>query len=82
MRILFFGQLREVAGTGELTADLPGDVRDVEALRDWLGSTNVALRGRLDEASVKVAVNGEVAPGNSAIAAGDEIAFMPPMSGG
>ena len=76
--ILFFGRLQEVVGTKSLTAALPAGVRDTESLRAWLGRDHPALR----EASVRIAVNAELTPGNARVAEGDEIAFLPPMSGG
>jgi molybdopterin converting factor subunit 1 len=76
--ILFFGHLQDAVGTGALTVTLPSGIRDAESLRDWLGSEHPALRG----ASVRIAVNAELHPGNAPLADADEIAFLPPMSGG
>jgi molybdopterin converting factor small subunit len=47
-------------------------------LRAWLG------RGRpeLLDASVRIAVNDEMILGNRVLDEGDEVAFLPPMSGG
>ena len=74
MKILFFGRLRDGAPAGPV----PADVRDSDALRAWLG------RGRpeLLDASVRIAVNDEMILGNRALDEGDEVAFLPPMSGG
>ena len=77
-RILFFGRLQEAVGTKALTAALPAGVCDTESLRAWLGRDHPALR----EARVRIAVNAELRVGNAPIAEGDEIAFLPPMSGG
>jgi molybdopterin synthase sulfur carrier subunit len=76
--ILFFGRLQDVVGTRALDAALPAGVRDTESLRAWLGRDHPQLR----EASVRIAVNAELSAGNAPIADGDEIAFLPPMSGG
>ena len=76
--ILFFGRLQEAMGTKALTATLPTGVTDTESLRDWLGREHPALR----DASVRIAVNAELRAGNVPVAEGDEIAFLPPMSGG
>jgi molybdopterin converting factor small subunit len=74
MRILFFGRLSD----GAPPPPVPPEIRDTDALRLWLG------RGRpeLLAASVRIAVNDEMILGKRAIAEGDEIAFLPPMSGG
>lgn len=77
-QILFFGRLRDSVGAGALAVELPAGVRDTESLRAWLGGEHPAL---LDPA-VRTAVNAELQAGNSPFAEGDEIAFLPPMSGG
>lgn len=76
--ILFFGRLQEAVGRRALTAALPAGVRDTESLREWLGRDHPALR----DASVRIAVNAELRAGTVPLADGDEIAFLPPMSGG
>jgi sulfur-carrier protein len=76
--ILFFGRLQDAVGTRALTATLPAGIRDTESLRAWLGRDHPALR----DASVRIAVNAELRSGNAPLADGDEIAFLPPMSGG
>jgi molybdopterin converting factor subunit 1 len=74
MKLLFFGRLRDGAPAGQV----PAGIRDVDALRAWLGRDRPEL---LDE-SVRVAVNDEMILGNRALDEGDEVAFLPPMSGG
>jgi molybdopterin converting factor small subunit len=74
MRILFFGRLRD----GALPGPVPPAVRDTGALRAWLGRD----RPELLDSSVRIAVNDEMILGDRPIADGDEIAFLPPMSGG
>lgn len=76
VNILFFGRLRAHADPGLLGLPLPEYVRDTDGLRAWLHD-DIPL-----DASIRVAVNAELCHGNAAIADGDEIAFMPPMSGG
>ena len=74
MNILFFGRLRD----GPPAPPVPSGIRDTDALRAWLG------RGRpeLLDTSVRIAVNDEIVPGNRPLDEGDEVAFLPPMSGG
>ena len=78
MRFLFFGRLRDAIGASELEADPPDGVRDSEGVRAWLGGDHP---DRLHP-SVRIAVNAELRHGNVPIADRDEIAFLPPMSGG
>ena len=74
MRILFFGRL----GEGPPAGPVPPKVRDTDALRAWLGESRPELLDR----SVRIAVNDEMILANRGLAEGDEVAFLPPMSGG
>ena len=76
--ILFLGRLQDAVGTSALTVALPEEVRDIESLRAWFGRDHPALR----DPSVRIAINAELHPGNAPLADADEIAFLPPMSGG
>ena len=74
MKILFFGRL----GDGAPAHLVPSEIRDTEALRAWLGLD----RPELLDASIRIAVNDEMILGNRVLDEGDEVAFLPPMSGG
>ena len=74
MRITFFGRLRDGAPPGAV----PPTVRDTGALRAWLGRD----RPELLDGSIRIAVNDEMTLADRAIDDDDEIAFLPPMSGG
>ena len=76
--VLFFGRLRDSVGASALEVELPAGVRDTDSLRAWLGQEHPAL----NDASVRIAVNAELRPGGAPISENDEIAFLPPMSGG
>jgi len=74
VRILFFGRLGGCPPAGPV----PPEVRDSDALRTWLGED----RPELLDPSIRIAVNDEMILGKCALDDGDEIAFLPPMSGG
>jgi sulfur-carrier protein len=79
VRTLFFATYRDLAGTDELDVDIvPGSsVRElISILRDRGGSWH-----RLPAEPV-VAVNMEYASLSTPLSAGDEVAFIPPVSGG
>ena len=79
VRVLLFGSLREAAGAKELSVALPERAR-VVALRELLMASQPAfekLAGRL-----RVAVNREFATDDAVLGDGDEVAFLPPVSGG
>ncbi len=78
VRVRLFAALREQAGTGEIT-DVTG--RSVGELAD-------ALSARFGERFAAVAgvssfvLNGERASRSTPVADGDEVAILPPVSGG
>jgi molybdopterin synthase catalytic subunit len=79
VRVLFFGQLKEIVGRAEDAADL-GEGARVEDLFARYGERYPELarfRG-----SVVASVNQAFADWRSPLAAGDEVAFLPPVSGG
>jgi len=75
--ILYFASLRDAAGCDTEQIDsVHGDARSLYAeLRTRHGIALPAER-------VRVAINGEFAAWDRALADGDEIAFLPPVSGG
>ena len=76
-RLVFLGRLEDIAGTGEL-AVVPGPLEQVVAALD------PALAIELLGERVRMALNGALLGGNEAVvlADGDELAFLPPVSGG
>ena len=79
VRVLFFGQLKEIVGRADDAADLDEGAR-VEDLFARYGQRYPELaRFR---SSVVASVNQAFADWQSPLAAGDEVAFLPPVSGG
>ena len=76
-RILYFASLRDAAGRdAETVSSETSDARELYAQRQReYGFAMSADR-------LRVAVNGEFAAWNRRLADGDEIAFLPPVSGG
>lgn len=76
VRIRLFAQLRERAGSGELSVELP----EGALVRDALAADAVAsLAAGLP---LVMAVNREYAGEDAPLSAGDELALIPPVSGG
>lgn len=77
--IRLFARLREIAGASELTRELP-EAATARAAWDALTAEFQGLReyGR----SVSVAVNEDYAGFSTPLRDGDEVAFLPPVSGG
>lgn len=75
--VLFFGISREKAGCSEIVLKLDGC--DLIALKSALLNEYPKLK---DIASWSLAVNSEYVLGNSDLSDGDEVAVIPPVSGG
>ena len=81
MRVLFFGKLQDMAGTERLDIGA-AHISSLTHLIDHLEKEHPALRGTLSGESVRAAINGEMAKPDHPVKQGDEIAFLPPVSGG
>jgi molybdopterin synthase sulfur carrier subunit len=82
LEVLFFASLRERLGCEALEVELgaPGTIAGlIEALAARLGDD---ARDALTAESVRVAVNQEIVRGNVPLQHGDEVAFLPPVTGG
>jgi len=77
--VRLFARLRDLAGSGELVRDVPAPatieqvwrslVKDMPALGDY-------------ERTMSVALNTDYSRMSAAVKDGDEVAFLPPVSGG
>lgn len=77
LRVLLFAGLAQRAGTREWELELP-EGATVGALLDRLTTRHPWLR----EVPVAVALNQALAGRDDRLAAGDEVALLPPVSGG
>lgn len=76
MRIRLFAQLRERAGASELSLELP----EGACVRDALAAPTVAALA--DGLPLVMAINREYADADAPLSVGDELALIPPVSGG
>ena len=79
VRMLFFAHLQDVAGSHEVAVELPAQAT-VEEAADLLAMRDARFDRLLSQA--RVAVNAEFAAAAAVLHDGDEVAWMPPMSGG
>jgi MoaE-MoaD fusion protein len=79
IRVRLFAMQREAAGTRELRLEVPLGSTVDDAWAAIVGTIPALAPGR---ASLRFAVNGHYAEPDTALADGDEIAFIPPVSGG
>lgn len=80
-KLLFFGRLGDLAGGIERTLDLsqPHSVRELIAV---LEAGDRLLGSALLDERVRYALNGKIVDIDALVANGDELAFLPPVSGG
>src|SRR5919198_234856 len=76
--VRLFAGLRERAGTDRLELELPDEARVADVLAAMASTPVGALRDR----ECVVAVNREYASAAAPVRAGDEVALVPPVSGG
>ena len=79
VRVLFFGRLKDIVGRAEEQAELSEGAR-VEDLFERYGRNFPELSKF--RPSVAASVNQEFAEWRAPLASGDEVAFLPPVSGG
>jgi molybdopterin synthase sulfur carrier subunit len=83
MKLLYFAWLRAKLGKGSEELVLPPSVTTVGALLDWLETLGPTYKSVLaDRRVVRVAVNLEYVGPEHPVAAGDEVALFPPVTGG
>lgn len=77
-RVLMFGRLADVAGWRERTVAADR----LSVLRSAIGERQPELARALKADTVSVIVNDVLTRGDAPVADADEVAFLPPMSGG
>jgi molybdopterin synthase sulfur carrier subunit len=81
--LVYLARLRESFGTAGERITPPAGVATVGALRSWLAARGGAWATELAAGrAVRVAVNHDLADGDTPIRAGDEVALFPPVTGG
>src|SRR5277367_3643139 len=79
VRVLFFGQLKDITGLAQEEAELSEGAR-VEDLFARYGNRFPRLAEF--RSSIAASVNQEYAGWRAPLSSGDEVAFLPPVSGG
>lgn len=80
VRVRLFAMLRESVGADSVETELPSGATVADAMRELAGLPGLA--GLLDRLAVVVAVNLEYADPETPLRPGDELALIPPISGG
>lgn len=77
--VRLFARLKDLAGSGELVRDVPSPAT-VQSV--WRGLVAELPELGAYETAMSVAVNAEYSRMAAAVKDGDEVAFLPPVSGG
>ena len=79
MRVLFFAQVKDAAGAAEMDLQISGSPAAAELWR-----TLIAAQPKLApfQSSTRLARNGEYANAQTIFSDADEVALIPPVSGG
>lgn len=80
--VLYFASLREALGREREELELPPEVRTLGELRGWLHARGGEWSALAPQRNVRAARNQEMAGPGTALVAGDELAFFPPVTGG
>jgi molybdopterin converting factor small subunit len=83
VRLVFLGKFGDAAPAGLAEITLPGEVKTLRELKDWVAHQAPLLARAMAATPTRLILNQSVAHDMSAVIAdGDEVAFLPPMSGG
>lgn len=83
MQLLYFGWVRQRIGLDMEEVELPDGIETAGDLVGWLeGRGDRYAKALADRSVIRVAVNQELTDLDTPVAANDEVAFFPPMTGG
>lgn len=80
VKVLLFARLREIAGTAEAEVELAGESATIADVWAALVGRHPALAPHAQ--AMSCARNAEYARQPTPVSDGDEVAFLPPVSGG
>ena len=79
LRVLLFASLRETMGWSEKLIELPANCPSSSPMQLW---QHLGIQPFIPPSNIRVAINQQFASWDAALQAGDELAFLPPISGG
>jgi molybdopterin synthase sulfur carrier subunit len=83
VNVLYFAWVRQKVGLSEERLDLPTSVATVRGLAEFLAQRGGGYADAFaDLKRLRAAVNQEHVPFEAPVAAHDEVAFFPPVTGG
>ena len=83
IKVLYFARLKEAVNYSTEEIDLPADVLNVTALKNFLSQRGETWADLFNGKQViRAAINHALVDDLAAINSGDEVAFFPPVTGG
>ena len=83
IKILYFARIKEALGLAQESVTVPVGVSDVTGLTNWLRQRGNQWQSELaPRKALRVAVNQAMVAMDAKIHDGDEIAYLPPVTGG
>ena len=79
--IIYFASLKAIVGKDQESLDL-GPETTVRQLAEIISKTSPQMGEMIREKKVMISVNQDMADNDTIIHDGDEVAFLPPFSGG
>lgn len=79
INVLFFARLKDQVGQSELALDDTNAGKTISELQSVLIAQGMDA---LQDNSIRVAINQNFCTADTVVKAGDEVAFMPPVTGG
>ncbi len=82
LRFRFFAQYREYLGLSESCLEVPAELTTVDELLAWICDHHSAWSAVVNAPDKLIALNRQLVKTNAPIAENDEIALLPPVTGG
>jgi sulfur-carrier protein len=82
IKVLLFGRLGELHSSSSLDIKLDDSIKTAGDVRKKIATDFPDLGRALDEPQTLVALNQEIVDLSQGLANGDELAFLPPVTGG
>ena len=82
VRVLLFGRLGDLHSDDRINIELGSEVQTAADVRNQLSNEFPSLGKALAEPQTLIAVNQKIVDANHQLSIGDELAFLPPVTGG
>ena len=82
VRVLFFASLRDAVGVDEVSLPIGEPLAFDRFMAELKTALSAGAYAAICGENVRVAINQELVDGVKSVSAGDEIAFLPPVTGG